>query len=163
LIEATTDELLAYLADVVERAERYGATVQPPDRETVAWLRGGDDLIMDLLVYPPVGRRSRGVEITLQERWRPRSPDRWELTEYGYELRNQELDYRRAFHQHDVEHFVRAFGVVVHEHCEASMGNAACGHYGGEPCRGALDGLERLYVVWTGGTKPDCARLRCLE
>jgi hypothetical protein len=163
LIEATTDELLAYLADVVDRAERYGATVQPPDSETVAWFRDGEELVMDLLVYPPVSRRSKGVEITLQERWRPRSPDRWELAEYGYELRNYELDYRRAFHQHDVEQLVRASGVAAHEHCEATIGHAACGHYGGEPCRGALDGLERLYVIWTEGTKPDCARLRCLE
>lgn len=49
MIEATTDEILDYLADVIERAERFGATVLPPnDAETVAWERDGDDLFMDL-------------------------------------------------------------------------------------------------------------------
>ena len=163
MIEATTDELLEYLVQVVERAERYGASVESPDEEVVAWGRDGGDLIMDLLVYPPVSRTSKPVEIGLQERWRALGRERWELAEYGYELRDHELDYRRAFHRHDVEDFVHSFGIATHEHCEATMGHPACGHYAGEPCRGALDGLERLYVVWTEGRRPDCSRLRCLE
>jgi hypothetical protein len=111
VIEATTDEILDYLADVIERAERFGATVLPPnDAETVAWERDGDDLFMDLAVHPPVGRRARLVEIILRERWRAVGSDRWELAEYGYELRHHELAYRRALHRHDVDYFVRTSG-----------------------------------------------------
>jgi hypothetical protein len=163
VIEATTDELLGYLADVIERAERYGAIVEPPnDAPEVEWRRIGQDLLMDLDIRLPVNRRTRS-QITLQERWRPIGQDRWELAEYGYELHDLELDYRRALHQHDLDSFVRHFGVASHEHCEAVMGHEACAHYAGAACYGALDGLERLYVVWTAGVKPDCTRLRCLE
>jgi hypothetical protein len=164
VIEATAEDLLDYLANVIERAERLGATVLPPnDAETVAWERHGDELVMDLVVRPPVGSRSRLVEMVLQERWRAVGGDRWELAEYGYELRDHELDYRRAFHRHDVDHFVRGCGVATHEHCEATMGRPACSHYMAiPPCLGALDGFDRLYGVWLAGTKPDCSQLRCL-
>lgn len=163
MIEATTDELLGYLADVIERAERYGATVEPPnDAPEVQWDRVGEDLLMYLDVRPPVDGRTR-AQITLQERWRPIGQDRWELAEYGYELRDFHLDYRRALHQHDRDYFVRRFGVASHEHCEPVIGRATCWHYAGAPYYGALDGLDRLYVVWTAGVKPDCSRLRCLE
>ncbi len=163
MIEASTDELLDYLADVIERAERFGATVMPPhDAETVAWQRDDDELAMDLAIHPPVGTRSRLVEITLRERWRAIAGGQWELAEYAYELRDHELDYRRALHRHDVDHFVRACGVATHEHCEAAMGHPLCGHSEANPCRGALDGFEQLYGVWLTGTKPDCSQLRCL-
>jgi hypothetical protein len=163
VIEATTDELLGYLADVIEHAERYGAIVQPPyDAADVAWTREGEYLAMDLEIRPPVDRGAR-VEITLAERWRPIGADRWELDEYAYELRDFGLDYRRAFHQHDRDDFVRFFGVATHEHCESVMGHPRCDHYAGIPCRDGRDALERLYVIWTAGTKPDCSQLRCLE
>ncbi len=164
MIEESTDELLDYLADVIERAERFGATVMPPhDAETVAWEHDDDELAMDLAIHPPVATRSRLVEITLRERWRAIAGGRWELADYAYELRDDELDYRRALHRHDVDHLVRACGVATHEHCEATMGHPMCGHYEANPCRGALDGFERLYGVWLTGTKPDCSQLRCLR
>ena len=163
MIEATTEELLDYLANIIMRAERFGGTVLPPhDAETVAWERHGDELHMALAVHPPVGSGSRPVVIELRERWHAIGGGRWELAEYGYELRDYELDYRRTLHRHDVDHFVRTYGVATHEHCEASMGNPACGHYAASPCRGALDGFDRLYDVWLTGMKPDCSQLRCL-
>ncbi|MBF6606710.1 MAG: hypothetical protein IVW53_14160 [Chloroflexi bacterium] len=116
---------------------------------------------MDLAVQPPAGSRSRLVEIALRERWHVVQGDRWELAEYAYELRHDGLDYRRALHRHDVDHFVRTYGVATHEHCEATTGNPACGHYMANPCRGALDGFDRLYDLWLTGTKPDCSQLRC--
>lgn len=164
MIEATTDELLDYLADVIERAERFGAAVLSPNgAETVAWERADDELSMEITVHPPVGSRSRLVEIALRERWRAVGGDRWELAEYGYDLRDHELDYRRALHRHDVDHFVRIYGVATHEHCEATMGNPACGHYLANPCRGARDGFDRLYALWLTGMKPDCSQLQCLR
>jgi hypothetical protein len=163
VILATTNELLGYLADVIERAERYGATVAPPyGAPDVEWTRSGNDLLMDLDIRP-LARRQATVQITLRERWRPAGSDRWELAEYGYEVRDYELDYRRALHQHDVDYFVRRFGVASHEHCEAAIGRETCGHYAGTLCYGALDGLERLYVIWTTGTRPDCSQMRCLQ
>lgn len=163
MIEATTDELLGYLADMIERAERYGAIVEPPnDAPEVEWRREGENLLMDLDIRPLFDRPT-SVQITLRERWQPIGQDRWELAEYGYELRDFEHNYRRALHQHDVDYFVRRFGVSPHEHCETVMGSETCRHYAGAACYGALDGLERLYVVWTAGLKPDCSRMRCLE
>ena len=164
MIEATTDELLDYLADVIERAERFGATVLPPnDAETVSWERDGDEVFMDLAIHPPVGRRSRLVEIVLRERWRAVGRERWLLAEYGYELRDHELAYRRALHRHDVDDFVRTHGVATHEHCEATIGSPACDHYQADSrSRGALDGFDRLYGLWLTGIKPDCSQLRCL-
>lgn len=163
MITAWTDELLGYLAELIERAERFGATVLPPYASpVVAWERDGDELAMDLAVRPPVTRRSRLVEIVLQERWVSVGRERWELATYAYELRDHELGYRRALHRHDVDVFVRAFGVAAHQHCEATMGTAACGHYLAEPCRGAIEGFDRLYGHWLTATKPDCSKLRCL-
>jgi len=161
---ATTDELLTYLADLIETAERFGATVLPPhDADDVAWEHGDDDLVLDLATRLPVPRRSRDVDLVLRERWRPETRGGWVLVEYGYELRDHELDYRRALHRHDVEYFVRTHDVATHEHCEATMGHVACGHYAGPPVGGAIEGFSRLYNAWLSNTKPDCSRLRCLE
>lgn len=163
MIAASTDELLTYLADLIETAERFGATVLPPgDADDVAWAQDGEDLVLDLATRLPAHRRSRDVDLVLQERWSPGTRDQWVLVEYGYELRHHELDYRRALHRHDVEHFVRTHDVATHEHCEAAMGHAVCGHYSGEPVSGAIDGFRRLYNVWLSNTKPDCSQLHCL-
>ena len=162
MIAASTGELLGYLADVIAEAERYGATILPPhDGDEVAWARDGDDLVMDVASRLPVERGSAPVDLVLQERWRPHGRA-WFMAEYGYELRHHQLDYRRALHRHDEEYFVRTHGVATHEHCESTMGHETCGHYAGEPVRGALDGLMRLYNVWLTGRKPDCSMLRCL-
>jgi hypothetical protein len=42
-------------------------------------------------------------------------------------------------------------------------GRPTCDHYAGVPCRDGRDGLERLYVIWTAGTKPVCSQMRCIE
>lgn len=163
MIVATTDELLEYVADVIERAERFGAIVLPSnDHDEVAWEQDGDDLLMHLEIRPPLDRRSRPVDLVLQERWVSVAHDRWELVAYGYELRHHELDYRRALHRHDVEYFVRTYSIATHEHCEAPIGSVPCAHYSGDPVRGALDGLNRLYDLWLTGSTPDCSLLRCL-
>lgn len=164
MIFATTEELLEYLADVIERAERFGAAVSPTDGgDEIAWERNGPELVVSLEVRPPRDPRSRPVRLLLQERWREAGRDRWEYGEYCYELRHHELDFRRALHRHHVDHFVRTYGVATHEHCEAPMGNVACDHHAGVPSRGALEGLDRLYGVWLTGARPDCSALRCLS
>ena len=163
MIAASTDQLLSYLADLIEVAERFGATVLPPfDVDDVGWERAGDDLTLDLATRLPADSRSRDIELVVQERWSPSSRDGWDLVEYAYELRHHELDYRRALHRHDVEHFVRTHDVAVHEHCEATMGDTVCSHYAGQPVNGAIDGFRRLYGIWLSNVKPDCSQLQCL-
>ncbi len=79
-----------------------------------------------------------------------------------YEIRHHELGYRRAFHRHDAERFLRAFDVATHEHCEATLGHAACSHYFGDPVVDATDGFRRIYELWLTDEKPDCSILPCL-
>jgi hypothetical protein len=163
MITASTSELLEYLAHVIVEMERYGATILPADGgDELDWLRRGDDLMMDVTVWLPADRRSRPADLVLRERWRSHGRDEWQMVEYGYELRDQGLGYRRALHRHDDEYFVRSYGVATHEHCESTMGYETCGHYQGEPASGALDGFLRLYGVWLTGQKPDCSTLQCL-
>lgn len=163
MITATADELLEYLADVVERAERFGPAVSPTDGgDEIAWERDGPELVMSLAVHPPLDPRSHPARLLLHERWREAGRDRWEYVEYGYEMRHYELDYRRALHRHHVDHSVRTYGVATHERCEVPMGHASYDHYAGVPVLGSLDGFDRLYGLWLTGAPPDCSALRCL-
>ena len=164
MIRATTDELLAYLADLVEEAERYGAAVETPDGEEPAWVRTRPDLlVMRLAIHPPVAARQGKVEIELREHWIRTGRELWDAADYGYELRDEQVGYRRALHRHHPDRFIRAYDVATHEHCEVPIGRVACGHYAGVPLSGAIDGLRRLYGMWLEGRPPDCAALRCLS
>lgn len=164
MILASTDDLLAYLADLVEELERYAVTLLPPDDSDEIAL--GQDpsggLVIDLEGRLPVARRSRDVDLELFERWQPVGPAQWACVEYTYEIRHHELGYRRALHRHDEDYFVRMYGVATHEHCEAMMGVEACGHYDGQPVADAFDGFRRLYSTWLVDQKPDCLALICL-
>lgn len=164
MILATSDELLTYLADLVEELERHAVTLLPPDDSDDIALGQEDDgsLVIDLEGHLPAPPRSAAVDLDLFERWRPAGGDHWTCVEYRYELRHRERDYRRAFHRHDEEHFLRAHGVATHEHCEAVMGVAVCGHSYGQPVLDAFDAFRRLYTVWLTDEKPDCTALPCL-
>lgn len=105
---------------------------------------------------------SRGADLELFERWQLIGRDQWACAEYKYELRQHAVGYRRALHRHDEDHFVRLHGVVTHEHCEATMGVMACGHYYGHPVADAFDGFRRLYDLWLMDQAPDCLALTCL-
>ena len=161
---ASTDELLAYLADLVEALERYAVTLLPPtDSDEITLGQESDgSLVIDLEGRLPVSRPSRGVDLELFERWHLTGPDQWACVEYGYELRHHEIGYRRAFHRHDEDFFVRMHGVATHEHCEATMGVEVCGHYYGLPVADAFDGFHRLYDAWLTNQKPDRLALICL-
>lgn len=164
MIGASTEELLDYLAELLERMERFAVTAIAGDGdEEIGWPQDeAGRLVMDVYGHLLAEPHAEPAELVLQERWHPEGHGAWRLGEYGYELRHRSLDYRRAFHHHDEEHFVRAFGVATHEHCESTMGRAACDHYAGEPVRGAIEGFERLYAIWLTGEPPDCSTLRCL-
>jgi hypothetical protein len=161
---ASADDLLTYLADLVEELERYAVTLLPPDDggEITLGQEPDGSLVIDLEGRLPASRRSGNVDLELFERWRPVVRGEWACVEYRYELRHHESGYRRAFHRHDVGAFVQAFGVATHEHCEATMGVEVCGHYFGRPVGDAFDAFDRLYGLWITGQKPDCAALTCL-
>jgi len=161
---ASADELLVYLADLVEELERYGVTLLPPDDSDEITLGQEHDgsLIIDLEGRLPMPRRSGDVDLDLFERWQPTGRDQWVCVEYRYELRHHELQYRRAFHRHDEAYFVRLYGVATHEHCEATMGLPSWGHYYGQPAADALGAFRRLYDLWLTDQKPDCLGLTCL-
>ena len=162
---ASTNDLLAYLADLVEELERYAVTLLPPDDgdQIILGRDQGGSLVVDLEGRLPMSRRSGAVDLDLFERWRPTGRDEWACVEYRYELRHHEIGYRRALHRHDEEHFVRMHGVATHEHCEATMGVESSGHNYGLPVVDAFDGFRRLYGTWLTDQKPDCAALDCLD
>lgn len=161
---ASANELLVYLADLVQELERYAVALLPPDDGDEITLgreeHGG--LVLDLEGRLPMSRRAGSVELALFERWRLIGADQWACVEYRYELRHHEIGYRRAFHRHDEEYFVRMYGVATHEHCEATIGVEVCGHYYGPPVADAFDGFRRLYGTWLADAKPDCLALDCL-
>ena len=162
---AASDDLTTYLADLVERLDRFAVTLLPPNAGDVLELGRQDDgsLVIDLEARLPVARRSPDVELDLFERWTPVGQDRFERTAYRFELRDRDVGFRRAFHRHDVDHFVRSFDVATHEHCETPIGVATCSHYNGPPVIDAFDAFNRLYDLWLTGTTPDCTALRCLR
>lgn len=161
---ASRDDLLTYLADLVDHLERFAITLLPPDDRDDIYLGQEPDgsLVIDLEARLPVARRSKPVALSIFERWRPTGRDEWVLDEYGYELRDHELDFRRALHRHDVDAFVRSFGRATHEHCEPTIGLVDCDHYAGDPVVDAFDAFERLYGMWLAGERPDCSALVCL-
>jgi hypothetical protein len=161
---ASANELLLYLADLVQELERYAVTLLPPDdRDEITLGREEHGcLVLDLEGRLPMSRRSGDVGLELFERWRLIGADQWACVEYRYELRHHEIGYRRAFHRHDEEYFVRMYGVATHEHCEATIGVDVCGHYYGQPVADAFDGFRRLYGTWLTDGKPDCLALDCL-
>ncbi len=161
---ASEDALLSYFADLVQEIERFAVTVLPPnDLDEIALGREDDGtLVIDLECRPPLSPRSADVLLQVGERWRPMGDDRFERVGYKFEIRHDELQYRRAFHRHDVEHFLRAYDVATHEHCEATLGVVPCRHYFGEPVTDAEAGFMRLYELWLSDEKPDCSTLPCL-
>ena len=161
---ASIDDLLAYLADLVEELERFAITMLPPaDADEIVLGREPDgSLVIDLEGRLPAPRRSADVDLDLFERWRPVGRDEWACVEYRYELRHHELAYRRAFHRHDEATFVRRHGVATHEHCEATLGLATCDHYHSRPLADAHDAFRRLYALWLTDAKPDCSSLECI-
>ena len=161
---ASTNELLAYLADLVEELERYAVSLLPPDEGDEITLGRDLDgsLVIDLGGRLPTSRRSNDADLELFERWQLTGPDQWACVEYKHELRHHEIGYRRAFHRHDEAYFVRMYGVATHEHCEATLGVEVCGHYYGQPVADAFDGFRRLYDTWLTDQKPGCLALICL-
>ncbi len=128
-------------------------------------LREADDGRLEVVVggdLPGSGGPGRS-RIELAEQWAPRG-DVFEQVAYRYEVIDHFAHRRRAFHRHDDAAFVRAFGVLVHEHCEEPIGVTACEHVAGLPKRDGFEAMNDLLVAWS--TPADiliCVDLPCLE
>ncbi|MBF6604373.1 MAG: hypothetical protein IVW53_02150 [Chloroflexi bacterium] len=100
--------------------------------------------------------------IRLSEIWVPGpSPDAFTREEYEYEFVERPRNRRRAFHSTDVDFYARAYGVLVHEHCEEILGAPACDHYYGLPVT-AYEAIDRFTSTWSQAGPLGCATLRCM-
>lgn len=109
---------------------------------------------------PDAGVPDRAL-VSVNERWSPCGAE-FERTAYEYDLVDHPRGRRRAYHLHDPEHFLAAFDVVVHEHCEDLLAKPLCDHYYGEPVLDGYRGIELLMLAWTED-RLGCDQLRCLH
>lgn len=145
-------------------ATRLGAICADLDAEIPQMVEADDGqvglVIGGDLPGSPISARTR---IELVEHWAA-DGNAYRLIGYRYELIDHENDRRRAFHRHDDALFIRAFDVVVHEHCEEPIGVARCAHVAGLPKRDGFEALNELLAAWsTPPADAICADLPCLD
>lgn len=152
-----------YLGCVVELLERYGVVLDLDPTDPLALEESPSGaLSFSLRGFMPDGRTPPLSVLGVRERWHPVGSGEVERREYEYELIDHERGFRRGFHRHDTEFFIRRFDVVVHEHCKSPIGTAPCAHIEGSPVRDAYRGVEVLLETWVDPAAPDCAAMRCL-
>lgn len=154
---ATVPQLQSRLGRLAATLWNFGAEFPVPALDSydsgevgfsfTAWLPGVD---------VPKAATIRIVEI-----WAP-GPREFGIVEYGYDFVDYPLNRRRAFHRHSEGHFLRAFGVTVHEHCEEIVGRPACDHYYGFPVD-ADEAIRRFTIVWGQPGPLGCNQLRCIR
>jgi hypothetical protein len=161
-VRQTARELDVYVAELADQAERYGIALEPEAGDAVV-IEIQPDLArrFSIVGFVPAGRHLVGARLEVSERWAPRG-QAFERSAYRYELLDFETGYRRAFHRHDDDYFQDRFGVVVHEHCEAPIGESPCEHLFGSPVRDGRQAFALLMEIWSGDP-PNCAALPCLE
>ena len=156
-------DLEDYLSRVAELLERYGVVLDlDPTAPLVLEESPGGALSFVLRGFLPDGRIPPLSVLEVRESWRRVTPDEVERWEYEYELLDHERGFRRGFHRHDSEDFIRQFDVVVHEHCERPIGTAPCAHIEGSPMRDGSRGVDVLLATWVDPVIPDCAAMTCL-
>lgn len=153
-----------YLSGVAELLERYGVVLDgAPTAPLVLHESPSGAMSFELRGFLPDGRNPPLSVLEIRERWRRLGPDLVERWEYEFELLDHERGFRRAFHLHDSDAFIRRFHVVVHEHGERPIGAAPCDHFVGSPVLDGNRGVELLLKVWTDPGTSDCSALTCLE
>jgi len=164
-VQLTGEALEGYLANIALLLERYGVALDLEQDEALTLVESDSGrLSFSVQGFLPDGRQPPQAIVQVREIWRPTSAGGpYERADYAYELLDHERDFRRAFHLHDRDVFVRRHDVVVHEHCERPIGNAPCAHLSGFPVRDAFAGVERLLDAWLEPQMPACDGLPCLE
>jgi hypothetical protein len=152
------DRLRRYLGGLTVYLRNYGASLPEP---TLDRYRSGE-VGFELEATLPGSGQPRPATVRAGEIWEP-VDDGFVRAEYLYELIEYPLDRRRALHAHDTAVFARRFGVLVHEHCEETLGRPACDHYHGIPIENGYDALDRLLVTWARPEPLGCASLRCMR
>jgi len=153
-----------YVARIAELLERYGAVLDLDPGEPVELIESPSaGLSFAIRGFLPDGRQPPLSVLAVREKWRLAGTETYDRWEYEYELLDHEREFRRAFHLHDAEDFIRRFYVVVHEHCERPIGTAPCPHGEGSPIPDGYRGVEVLLDAWTDPTLPDGAAMTCIE
>lgn len=154
---ATVAQLRQHLGTLATILWNYGATFPTP---TLDDYQSGE-VGFELTAVLPGADLPNAAKIKLAEVWAPARPGEFRLHEYAYDLVEHPLDRRRAFHRHDEDHFLREFGVAVHEHCEDQLGRPRCEHYFGLPID-AYEAIRRITSLWGQPAALGCAQLRCM-
>lgn len=153
-----------YLGRVARLLEQFGLILSKPAEREDLVLEKSKTGVLSYELCGELADPDGGVpaHIEIREEFRSIRPDVYERTRYEYELRDEARGYRRAFHLHFPDSFMRTYLVVVHEHCERPIGTVKCEHYEGSPVKDAFAGAQTLFDAWTGDP-PDCRSLRCLD
>jgi hypothetical protein len=153
-----------YLGRVAQLLERYGAVLDLSPGGALAIEETPSGAVsFALRGFLPDGRIQPLSTVEVREVWRRAGLDAVERWEYEYELIDHERGFRRAFHLHDRDAWLRRFQVAVHEHCERPIGVAPCQHIAGLPVRDAFRGIELLLAAWVDPDPPDCRAMTCLD
>jgi hypothetical protein len=168
---ATALELRTYLGRLSTTLMNYGATFPVPTLDSYE----SGEIGFSFEAFLPGFDHPTPAVIKLVEVWEPEPGGiDFQRVEYEYDFIDYPLNRRRAFHRHDVGHFLHEFGVTVHEHCEDPLGEPLCDHFYGLPIGGdeAIRSFTILwgqpvlsyaptFVAWTScGFRPRCRRDR---
>jgi hypothetical protein len=121
----------------------------------------GTSVVVSVTAHLPGPTFPAPTEVVLHEVWEPVTDSGYRRVEYAYDLIDHPLGRRRAFHAHDVPHFIAEFDVLTHEHCEERLGAPACEHYFGLPVD-AYDAVRRFTTIWGQPGPLGCDDLRCM-
>jgi hypothetical protein len=154
---ATLDQLRVYLGRLAATLWNYGGEFPQPtlDPYTDGSVGFSFEAVLAGALTP------RPTVIKLAEVWEPVRPGEYARVEYAYDFIEHPMGRRRAFHRHDEEHFLRRFGVAVHEHCEEVLAHPTCDHYAGLPI-GGDEAIRRFMLVWGQAGPLGCSQLPCL-
>ncbi len=160
----SSEECGDYLGRVARLLEQFGLILSKPAEREDLVLEKSKTGVLSYELCGELADPDGGVpaHIEIREEFTSIRPDVYERTRYEYELRDEARGYRRAFHLHFPDSFMRTYLVVVHEHCERPIGTVKCEHYEGSPVKDAFAGAQTLFDAWTGDP-PDCRSLRCLD
>ena len=151
------DQLRRYVGGLTVYLRNFGATVPEPTLDRYQTGEVGFEFVAVL----PGPDQPQPAVVQVGEIWEPVG-DGFERAEYLYDLIEHPLDRRRGLHAHDTDVFARRFGVLVHEHCQESLGRPACDHYHGIPVRNGYEALGRLLGAWGQPGPLGCSALRCI-
>ena len=163
-MQLSIPDLEDYLSRLAELLERYGVVLDLEDTAPLGLDESPSGVMsFELRGFLPDGRIPPLSIIEVRERWRRLARDQVERWEYEFELLDNERGFRRAFHLHDGELFVRNYQVVAHGHCEGPIGTAPCAHVADSPVRDGYRGVDLVIETWIDPSPPDCPKVDCLE